>query len=603
MNILGLSAHFHDAAAALVVDGRLVAAAAEERFSRQKHDPSFPRYAAERCLLRAGLTAHDLDHVVFYEQPHVKFTRVLTSTLAGFPHTRRAFVGAMHRWLGQRLFQRNEISRELDVHPRSVGFAEHHRSHAAYAFLSSPFDEAAVLTVDAVGEWVCTALYHGRRGEAEPLRLVDSIEYPHSLGLVYAAFTAFLGFRPNSDECSTMALASFGTPRFADEVRRIIRGQADGTYEIDASWFELLEVDRLPLGPKFLSAFGPPAAAGQFGDLDAMAPPSALPEATQRYVDVAASLQLVLEETLLGLAQRAHALTGSSALCFAGGVALNCVANARLAADGPFQTLYVPPDPGDGGGSVGAALLAALAAGDPIEAASARTPYVGAEYDPGPVLEMLDHLGTESFQPGGPGVAATRAPARIEVERFPDDAQLRERVVGLLRAGGIVGWVQGQFEMGPRALGNRSLLLDPGAVDTARRMSRTVKWRAPFRPYAAAVAAESASALLGVDAPTHLHRWMQTVSAISPDHLPALRAAAHTDGTTRPQVCAEADNPAFHALLRDYGAAAGRAALLNTSLNERGAPMVASPADALAMFARTDMDALALGNAMVRKVW
>lgn len=607
MNVLGLSAHFHDATASLVIDGRIQAAAAEERFSRQKHDSNLPHHATAFCLEHAGIQAGDLDAIVFYEQPSVKFTRVLASTLGAFPRSRGSFVGAMKGWLTQKLFIRNEISRALDIHPRTVHFVPHHTSHASHAFLTSPFEEAAILCVDAVGEWVCTSISRGRRGQA--VEQLETFEYPHSLGLLYAAFTGFLGLRPNSEECSTMALAAFGKPTRVAEMKELLRLHDDGTYELATGYFDFLATSGHPFTSRLTAAFGEPAEAGLLAEhFDAFTTPTApAPERVQRYADIAASVQVVLEEALLGLARRARAKTGCENLCFAGGVALNCVANRRLQREAPFERLFIPHDPGDGGAANGAALGWASDQGQAISpGAGADTPYLGRAYDPGPVLDMIGRLDDEIWERTGPGSTATRVPAAVEVERFDgDDEGLYTRVADLLQDGCIVGWVSGRFENGPRALGNRSLLADPASLDTARRMSRRVKLRAPFRPYSFAVSTEDserALSLTDADDPSTL-RWMQMVADVHPDAREALRAGLHVDGTTRPQVCRAEDNPRFHALLQTFGQARGIGAILNTSLNERGSPMVASPTEALAMFARTDMDALALDGAIIRKRW
>ena len=605
MNILGVSAHFHDASAALVVDGRVIAAAAEERFTRQKHDANFPQLATQFCLAQAGLETGDLDKVVFYEQPHVKFTRILASTLAGFPRSAGAFVGAMKGWVGSKLFVRNSISRQLNIHPASIEFVSHHTSHATHAFLSSPFDEAAILTVDAVGEWVCTSIARGRRGEPTPVTFLERLEYPHSLGLVYAAFTAFFGFQPNSDECSTMALAAFGQPTRVEDLRAVLRLHDDGTYQVDPRYFDFLATRRLPFTRRFLKRFGQPAGEGAFSALDVFrSPEEALPPALQGYADLAASLQVVLEEALLGLARLAKEKTGLDQICFAGGVALNCVANRRLQQEGPFRDLFVPPDPGDGGGALGAALAVAAAYESDVVGGGAGDPYLGKAFEAEPCVQMVEAFDDEIWDRVGAGATATQVPEGVHVQRCATEEELLERTVSLLGDGALVGWVQGRFENGPRALGNRSLLMRPDDVEAARRLSRTVKSRAPFRPYALSVTEEHAPAILAIEGeiPAPM-RWMQMTAPVRPEMLQKVRAAAHVDATTRPQICGANDNPRFHRLLTAYGERFGQAALLNTSLNERGLPMVASPTEAVAMFARTDMDVLILDRVILRKEW
>lgn len=599
MNVLGLSAHFHDAAAALIVDGQLVAAAAEERFSRLRHDASFPKHAARFCLEQAGLTAHDLDSVVFYEEPHQKFTRVLATTLGGFPRTLGPFVGAMKGWLSHKLFVRGGISKALDVHPDLVHMVPHHLSHAAAAFAAAGVDEAAVLVVDAVGEWACTTLGRARRGEG--VTVSETVDYPHSIGLFYAAMTAFLGFRPNADECTTMALAAFGRPVRRDAVAKVLRLEADGAYSLDAGYFDFLQSGERLFTPRFRALFGPPAPEGCFRDLDAMAGGPLSPEA-QAYADLAASVQAHLEDAVLGLARRLHARTPCDTLVFAGGVALNCVANGRLAAEGPFARVVVPLDPGDGGGAVGAALLGADPRFERASSASA-TPFLGAPARGDLLDDMLPHLEAHAWH-GGAGTLATRSPRAVRWQRHDGDAPLLDDVVGRLVAGQAVGWVQGRFELGPRALGARSLLLAPGRVDRARHVSKTIKRRASLRPYALSCTAEARDAVFAAPPAPSLERWMQTAAPLRPDALEGLRAGAHVDGTTRPQVVHAAELPRFHALLQAFGAATGGpAALLNTSLNERGEPIVGSAVEALALLARTDLDALVVDDLVIWKEW
>lgn len=604
MRVLGISAYYHDGSAALVEDGRVVAAAAEERFSRIKHDQSFPRLAADFCLAQAGVSSQDLDAVVYYEQPSTKFTRVLASTLAGFPGSRRAFVHGMQSWLAKKLWTENEVGRTLNVHPRRVQCLPHHLSHAAQAFLASPFREAAILTVDAVGEWNCTSLYHGTREPELSIRHIESIPYPHSLGLIYAAFTAFLGFKPNDAECSTMALAAFGRPTYADQVRRIVRVASDGSYELDPSYFQFISLTESPFRPELLRLLGEPRDPRQ--PLPFRADPAGKGETPsrdeQRFADVAASVQLVLEEALLALARRLHRATSSTNLCLAGGVALNCVANRRLQAEGPFARVFVPPDPGDGGAALGAAQYVA-ASSNGAGAASLSEPFLGKRYAPDDALALVASLPAGSWVKHRLAGIAARPSDALHVERFDSRERLVDRTADALAGGQIVGWFQGRFELGPRALGNRSLLVDPRDRAAAQRLSRLVKQRSAFRPYAISVTEEDALRVFGwgPDQVPLTARWMQTSAEVQTSARESLAAAMHVDGTTRPQVCSRAQNPEYHALLDAFGKRSGLGALLNTSFNDRGAPLVSSPYEALLMFLRTDMDLLVLEDAMIRK--
>ncbi len=611
--ILGLSAYYHDSSAALVVDGEIVAAAAEERFTRLKHDSNFPRFAIRFCLEQGNLQPQQLDAIVFYEQPHVKFTRVVASTLASFPSSRRPFVSAMRDWLTEKLWIQNQISVELDVHPAKVRFVPHHHSHMAQAFLGSPYDEAAILTMDAVGEWTCTALGRGSRSRANPVELLEGVPYPHSLGLAYAAFTAFLGFRTNDGEANTMALASFGEPRFVDDVRRVIRVTPDGRYELNHSFFDFLSTDGNLFRPAFIQLFGSPRDWRDPLPFDALDDhfDGRVSDDDRRYADLAASVQRVIEEAVLGLTRRAQHLTKADRLCIAGGVALNAVANSRVIRDGAFADVFIPPDPGDGGGAVGAAMLGYYQStrGGRV---GALHPWLGRSGDASVVEGIVRHADPADWNAytANPG-RTDDAREELDSQRFANFEDLLGCVVEDLMAGRIVGWIQGRFELGPRALGNRSILADPGNLASVKRLSERVKRRARFRPYALSLCDEDFGRVFSDNAdrsrsdgngciPSYA-RWMQTVRRVRDEVEPLVRGAIHHDRTTRLQVCSAQDNPRFHALLTAFGKRRGLGALLNTSFNEPGYPIVATPAEGLLMFARTDMDVLVMNDLVVRR--
>jgi carbamoyltransferase len=584
----------------LIADGKLVSAAAEERYTRQKHDPSFPRFAIEQALSEAAIGVHDLDAVIFYEEPHTKVTRVLGSTLSGFPRTAGTFVRSMKDWMRSKLWLKSEISRRLGVHPDRVEFCSHHLSHAYQAFAGSSFDEAAVLTVDAVGEWASTGLFHARRGDTLEIQPLEIIPYPHSLGLLYSVFRAFLGFRPNDGESNVMALASFGQSRYLEEVQKVLRIDADGSYEIDQSYLD--HFGRVPFTGKFTGLFGEPRSFKDVLPFSTLRDTSAeVSRDHQRYADIAASIQLALEQALLGLARRLYALTQTQNLCLAGGVALNCVANNALLRLSPFRNLFIPPDPGDGGAALGAAAWGSVRHG--AFNGVTLSPYLGSSYDEAADLAMLSHIDPRDWQEYRRPSASALQGVKLESQRHQNFAQLVVEIVDDLKAGKVVGWFQGCFENGPRALGNRSLLADPGRVDVAGRLSRSIKSRAEFRPYAFSVTAEDASRCMklgeGIPAPA---RWMQMVAEVRGEAVDAVKAATHVDGTNRVQVCTAEENLRFHRLLSAYGEASGLGALLNTSFNESGYPIVATPAEALLLFARTDLDTLVLNDSVVRKV-
>ncbi|MBI3548922.1 MAG: carbamoyl transferase [Elusimicrobia bacterium] len=602
MKVLGLSSNYHDASAALVIDGDIVAAAAEERFTLQKHDPSFPRNAARFCLEQAGLAVDGLDVIAYHEQPEVKFSRTLCSAFAQFPFSLKTFLKSMKEAVTSGLWVRNQISRDLDCDPAKIVYVPHHLSHAAHAFLPSPFEEAAILTVDAVGEWTCTGFFRGGakdgRAFVDP---VDVVPFPHSLGLAYSAFTAFLGFPVNDGECSTMALAAFGAPRYADAVREVIPAQPDGTYRVDLSFFDFSNWEGVPITPKFTERFGLPRPYASRLPFDCLSDDRGSVDAdSQRYADVAASVQLVLEERVLALARLARERTGLRDLCLAGGVALNCVATGKLLDSGIFDRVFVPPDPGDGGGAMGAALYADLRATGKRRPASLH-PYFGKHYELDGTADMVSHLDPTRWKKYAGDGQHGRVDRPLRATRCASIEETVARAAEALASGKIVGWVQGRFENGPRALGNRSILADPSNLDTARRLSKAVKGRAAFRPYACAVASEDAAKMFErSDAPTV--KWMQASRQVAAPAAARVRAALHVDRSTRPQVCSAADNPRFHRLLLEFGRKSGLAALLNTSFNEKGSPMVASPNDALLTFARTDMDMLVIDDLIVERV-
>lgn len=602
MKILGISSNYHDASAALVVDGKVKASAAEERFTLQKHDPCFPSFSIDYCLEEAGITAADLDLVVYHEDPHSKFTRSLSSAFTNFPFSVSTFIKAAREMITSGFWVKNEISKYLDIDPDKIITIPHHMSHAAHAFLTSPFKEAAIMTVDAVGEWSATCFFKAtKKGNSFDIEPVEIFPFPHSLGLVYSAFTGFLGFKVNDGECSTMALASFGKPTYAEQIEEIILMKEDGSYEIDLSFFDFSSDSKLPLTEKFVSIFGQPRSYKN------TLPFSSFPGDTaevssddQRYADIASSLQFVLEKAVLGLAQRLRLKVQSENLCYAGGVALNCVANSRLIESGLFKNVYIPPDPGDGGGAMGAALFASLkydkAAPAPV------SPYLGKEYDVKEFASMLEHLDPKEWFRFSKIKLAPLKKENIKFRILPSEEILMDYICKAIHDKKIVGWFQGRFENGPRALGNRSILCRPDSIEVARRLSTTVKLRASFRPYACSMTKEEADNILQRDVGGQLEKWMQCSFKVKESAYQDIKAACHVDMTTRAQVCEETDNPKYWKLLNHYKKYSGRAALLNTSFNESGFPIVAGPLDALVNFARTDLDILVIDNFIVEKI-
>ncbi len=568
MYVLGVSCYFHDAAAALIEDGRLVAAAEEERFSRKKHDFSFPERAIDFCLRRAGIGGADLDYVVFFEKPFVKWERLLVSCLEAFPRSRHVFQEAMVSWLADKLWIKHLIEQRLGVPPARILFSEHHLSHAASAFLCSPFEDAAILTVDGVGEWATAAI---GVGHGTDVRLLEEIRFPHSLGLLYSAFTAFLGFEVNEGEYKVMGLAPYGEPRYLDEVHRLIRVAPDGSFELDMSYFSFHYSPERTFSPRFERLFGPPR--------DPRRPFSPDVREERRYADVAASIQQVTEEVLLGMARRAAEITGVPRLTMAGGVALNSVANGRILRESSFREIYIQPAAGDAGAALGAALWGwHTVLGKPRGFVMQHAGW-GEDHSADAVRKALE---TE-------GVAYTEC----------DDRAVAEALAG----GAIVGWVDGRFEWGPRALGHRSILADPRQAGMKDRINALVKYREPFRPFAPAVTSGEAESWF--DLPGAAQQWparfMLYVAPVAESRRGQIPAVTHVDGTARIQVVHPETNLRFHRLIESFGRITGVPVLLNTSFNIKGEPIVNTPAEALDTWRRTGIDLLVLGDYMVRK--
>jgi carbamoyltransferase len=566
--ILGISAFYHDSAATLLEDGRIVAALQEERFTRKKHDASFPRRAVETCLRIGDCRTKDLDYVVFYEKTFPKFERLLETYLDRWPKGIRSYLKAIPLWVKDKLWMKENLRRELD-YEGPILFAEHHESHAASAFYPSPFRRAAIYTVDGVGEWTTTALGRGSGGDFE---LLKEIRFPHSLGLLYSTFTYFLGFRVNSAEYKVMGLAPYGRPRFADRIREeIVHVDEDGAFRLNLRYFDF-ETGLTMASNAFSDLWGrPPRRPGE--PLDAF------------HKDLAASIQQVTEEVVLRTTRHLHRLTGEENLCMAGGVALNCVANGRILRESPFLRLWVQPASGDAGGSLGAALavwhrfLGGERMRDDDDGRDGQSAsLLGTEYDDRSVEELL------------------RSRSAV-FDRLPD-GELFDYAARRLDRGAVVGWFQGRMEFGPRALGNRSILADPRRAGMLDEVNRRVKYRESFRPFAPAVLEERVGEYFELDRPSP---YMLLVASVAPGGRGAIPAVTHVDGSARVQTVARDDNPRFHQLLATFDGLTGCPVLLNTSFNVRGEPIVESPADAYRCFMRTGIDLLVLNNYVLRK--
>ncbi|QNI69403.1 carbamoyltransferase [Cyanobium sp. NS01] len=604
MRILGLSAYYHDSAAALIVDGEVVAAAQEERFSRKKHDATFPASAAHYCLSSQHLTPADLDAVVYYEKPLLTFERLLETYLGAAPRGGRSFVAAMQVWLKEKLFIKSRLKQELRaLANRMAGdvrgdgaklpellFSEHHLSHAGAAFYPSPFDKAAVLCMDGVGEWATTSAW---LGEGKDLKLLWEINFPHSLGLLYSAFTYYCGFKVNSGEYKLMGLAPYGQPRFVDLIKKhLIDIKPDGTFWLDMRYFKYHRGFRMT-SRKFDKLFASPARERET-------------ELRQFHMDLAASIQAVTEEIVLKLARTLRAETGATNLCLSGGVALNCVANGKLLRQKIFDQMWIQPASGDAGSALGAALVAwhqhhqqprkpcgSQAGGDAMKGA-----LLGPQFSNKEIRSYLDSIEAD-YQ---------------EIE----DAPLFLRLAELLDQGKVVGWFNGSMEFGPRALGGRSILGDSRNQEMQSVMNLKIKYRESFRPFAPAVLEEEASSQFELDACSPYMLIVAPLRAelcipmsaeqqqlfgieklrISRSKLPAV---THVDYTARVQTVNASTNPRFYNLIRAFHRRTGCPTLVNTSFNVRGEPIVCSPEDAYRCFMRTEMDVLVLENQLLLK--
>ncbi|MCG6898371.1 MAG: carbamoyltransferase [Gammaproteobacteria bacterium] len=593
MNILGLSAYYHDSAAALVRDGVILAAAQEERFSRKKHDARFPEGAIRSCLSQAGLSLADIDEVVFYDKPLVKFERLLETYLTYAPRGFRSFVAAMPVWLKEKLYLKSTLKKQLaalgsvkisDLPP--LLFAEHHQSHAASAFFPSPFEKAAVLCLDGVGEWATTSVW---LGDGHTLTPKWELDFPHSLGMLYSAFTYYTGFKVNSGEYKLMGLAPYGEPKYVDLIHEhLIDLKDDGTFRLNMDYFNYA-TGLTMTNARFARLFGGPARTAE----------STL---SQKEMDIARSIQEVTEEVILRLARTVHRELGTEYLCLAGGVALNCVANGRILREGPFKDIWIQPAAGDAGGALGAALAVWHEYHDQPRQVNGHDAmqgsYLGPHYPDRESRAQLDALGAV-------------------YERLDDDA-LYARLSSLLAEEKVVGWFQGRMEFGPRSLGGRSIIGDARSRKMQSVMNLKIKYRESFRPFAPAVLAEDVSDYFELDRPspymlivapvkeslrTPMTAQQQRLFGIEKLNVPRsqIPAITHVDYSARVQTVHAKSNPRFHALLQHFKQRTGCSVLVNTSFNVRGEPIVCTPEDAYRCFMRTEMDCLVVENFILMK--
>jgi carbamoyltransferase len=586
--ILGLSAYYHDSAACLVRDGELVAAAQEERFTRKKHDEEFPHHAVAYCLREAGIRMEDLDYVGFYDKPLLKFERILENYLGVAPKGLSSFLTAMPVWLKEKLFTGDALRRELGGYEGKLLFTEHHESHAASAFYPSPFQEAAVLTMDGVGEWATSSYGIGR---GKDLELLAELRYPHSLGMLYSAFTYYTGFKVNSGEYKVMGLAPYGEPRFVDKIlNEVLQLKEDGSFKLNMDLFNYLH--------------GLTMTNGAFDKLFGGPPRQPESELTQREMDLAASVQVVTEEIMLRMARHVHRETGMENLCMAGGVALNCVGNGRLLREGPFKRLWIQPAAGDAGGALGVALaIYHKVLGNERHRNGAtldtmKGSYLGPAFSDDEIEAFLKDIGAV-------------------YDRLPTD-QMIARTAEALAQEKVVGWLQGRMEFGPRSLGCRSILGDPRSRKMQSIMNLKIKFRESFRPFAPSVLREHVADYFDLDCDSPYMLLVAPVSSsrripmtdeqqrlFGIDKLNVVRSdlpsITHVDYSARIQTVHAETNPLYHALLTRFRELTGCPVLVNTSFNVRGEPIVCTPKDAYLCFMRTEMDTLVLGSFVLDK--
>lgn len=567
MYILGISCYYHDSAAVLLKDSKVLYAVEEERFSRKKFDDGFPKQAIDYCLKEAGISGKDLDLVAFYDKSVLKFERLLDNYVAKAPLGFRSFIDVIPKWLHKRLWVKEEIKNHLGGYAGKIIFPEHHMSHAAYAFYSSPFSEASILTIDGVGEWTTAAF-----GEAKDskITLTNDIRWPHSVGLLYSAFTYYLGFKVNEGEYKLMGLSSYGEPKYYDLImNNLVDVKEDGSLHLNMKYFAFTH-DRIMINKKFERLFGESARKEDS-------------EAKQIHFDIGASIQKVLEDIILKMVNHVYAKTRKKNLCFSGGVALNGVANSRILKEGPFEHVFIPPSPGDAGSAIGCAMYAyhyvlknvRIIEQDKDKVVSENV-YLGPQYTNKEIQTFLDSM-------------------KIPYTKY-ETKELLKKTAQLISENNVVGWYQGRMEWGPRALGNRSILADPRNAKMKDILNEKIKHRESFRPFAPSILEEYASEYFDLNVPSP---YMLLVAKIKkPEAIPAV---THVDGTGRIQTVSKKSNPLYYDLINEFFSITRIPVLINTSMNVRGEPIVNTPEQAFSMMLKTDMDALVMGNYLIQK--
>ena len=566
MYTLGISCYYHDSAASLLKDGKVLAAVEEERFSRKKFDDGFPKMAIDWCLKEAGIGPESIDSVAFYDKPILKFERLLDNYIAVAPRGLYSFLNVIPKWLHKRLWIKDDISKHLNGFDGKIIFPEHHVSHAAYTFFTSPFDEAAILTVDGVGEW-STASFGTAHNTI--IKLTDDIRWPHSVGLFYSAFTYFLGFKVNEGEYKLMGLSAYGKPKYYDLImKNLVDVKNDGSIHLNMKYFSFT-YDKVMTNKNFSELFG-------------IEPRKEDSSAEQIHYDIAASAQLVLEDILLKMVNHVHKKTSMKNICLGGGVALNGVANCRILKEGPFENVHIPPSPGDGGSAIGCAQYL----------------YYCEEKNTRKIENSVEAVQNNVFV--GPSYSNTEIESFLDINKINfkllENNSLLETTAKLISEGNVVGWYQGKMEWGPRALGNRSILADPRNPKMKDVLNEKIKHRESFRPFAPCILEEYTSEYFDIGVPSP---YMLLVAPVKkPEKIPAV---THVDGTSRLQTVSKHINPLFYNLINEFYKITSIPVLINTSMNVRGEPIVNTPAQAYDMIVKTDMDYIVLGNYITKK--
>ncbi len=590
MYILGISCFYHESAACLLKDGKVVAASEEERFSRKKHDAEFPKLAIAFCLRQAGISVKDLDYVVFYEKPYWKFQRILLSTLAAYPSAVTLFAKAMVAWFSEKLWVRSNLAYELAVASEKILFVPHHISHAAASFYPSGFEKSAILTLDGVGEW--TSGTYGI-GNDKDITLLREMRFPHSLGLLYSVFTAFLGFEVNDGEYKVMGMAPYGIPKYLARVKKLVQMFPDGSFALNMDYFSFHKSSDMAYSNSFLKLFGEPRPK----DLHFFTKSSGYPsyfgeksenynelcEINQHYADIAASIQAFTEETILKLAETVYRKTKLENLCMGGGVGLNSVANGMLLRKGPFKRIFIQPAAGDDGGAMGAAFYVYHALLGKPRNYTQDTSYFGIEFSESEIEKFLKQK-------------------KIPYKKY-SELRLTEFLANKIVQGKVIGFFHGRAEWGPRALGSRSIIADPRKEEMKEVVNTKIKFREPYRPFAPVVLAEKASDYFAVDGLNHeyLTNFMLGVFAVKKDKRKVIPAVTHVDGSARPQIITKEQNGRYYGLVKAFGDKTGVYVLMNTSFNLKGEPIVNTPENALNTFKTSGLDYLALERYVVDK--